>query len=230
MKVFIATPSYGDVSIHYTTSVVAAVAHLPRIGIEVRYATIVGCCYVTKARDMLFAQFLASDCTHLLWIDSDMAFTPSDVFAAVEAGKDVVALAYPKKRYPLRWMFNPKPDADGFSVVEDDLVEISEAGTGFLCFTRAAAEAIEAAWAEKLLAYRIDGSQLKPQEAERLRAYFATEILDGEWISEDYVFCRRWTSIGGRIWLYPGSTVAHVGSHRFEGTSSDFLGNEKEAP
>lgn len=229
MKIFLATPAYGGVCSEYARSLVAVAYACAKNGIELVYATFDGCCYVTKARDVLFAQFLASDCTHLLWIDSDMAFTPSDVLAVLSAQRDVVAIAYPQKRYPLRWMFHVKVDAEGRSVVEDGLAEISEAGTGFLCVSRQAAEAIDAAWASRVPAYELEDGALDHEAAKRLRAYFSTEIIGGRWISEDYVFCRRWTEIGGRIWLHLGATVTHVGAHRYEGKPSDFLVEEEEA-
>ena len=37
----------------------------------------------------------------------------------------------------------------------------------------------------------------------------------GEYLSEDYAFCRRWRKIGGKIWLDTESRLVHIGTHEF---------------
>ena len=43
---------------------------------------------------------------------------------------------------------------------------------------------------------------------------------DGCYLSEDYSFCRRWTDIGGEIWIDLQSRLTHVGSFQFDGDFS----------
>jgi FkbM family methyltransferase len=52
---------------------------------------------VERARNVLTANFLASDCTHLLFIDSDIAFSPRDVQRIISHDEDVVGGIYPLK-------------------------------------------------------------------------------------------------------------------------------------
>lgn len=226
-KVFIATPAYGDVAVQYAHGLAYSCAALARSGIDFVHAALVGCCYVTRARDILFAHFLASDATDLLWIDSDIGFEPADVAAVLNAPHDVVGIAYPKKVYPQAWAACPLLDADGCAEEIAGCVEVAGAPTGFLRVSRSAAEKIEAEWAPQVAAYRVH--DVPPEVASRVRAYFSTEIVDGDWITEDFVFCRRWAAIGGRVWIHAGRTVAHYGTHRFAGTPEDIFGGVKES-
>ena len=38
-----------------------------------------------------------------------------------------------------------------------------------------------------------------------------------EYLSEDYTFCHRWRSMGGRIWLDRESRLSHIGPAEFTG-------------
>jgi hypothetical protein len=42
----------------------------------------------------------------------------------------------------------------------------------------------------------------------------------GNYLSEDFSFCRRWTAIGGEIWIDLQSRLTHVGTVNFEGDLS----------
>jgi hypothetical protein len=42
----------------------------------------------------------------------------------------------------------------------------------------------------------------------------------GEYLSEDYAFCRRWRDLGGELWVDLQSKLTHVGPMRFAGDVS----------
>jgi hypothetical protein len=46
------------------------------------------------------------------------------------------------------------------------------------------------------------------------------EPLSGEYLSEDYAFCHRWRSLGGKLWLDTQSRLTHVGPREFHGDAS----------
>mgnify|MGYP000341873540 CR=1 FL=1 len=52
---------------------------------------------ITRARNYLVDEFLRSDFTHLLFIDSDIHYNPQDVIAMLALEKDVIGGPYPKK-------------------------------------------------------------------------------------------------------------------------------------
>ena len=45
----------------------------------------------------------------------------------------------------------------------------------------------------------------------------------GEYLSEDFAFCRRWTDLGGEIWLDLESKLIHVGQYGFVGGIANTL-------
>jgi hypothetical protein len=46
------------------------------------------------------------------------------------------------------------------------------------------------------------------------------EPSSGEYLSEDYAFCHRWRSLGGKLWLDTQSRLVHVGPREFLGDAS----------
>jgi hypothetical protein len=57
----------------------------------------------------------------------------------------------------------------------------------------------------------------------RLDARPGRSMIDketGEYLSEDYAFCRRWRDLGGEIWVDLESKLTHVGAMRFVGDLS----------
>jgi hypothetical protein len=57
---------------------------------------------VTRARNRIVANFLATTCSHLLFVDADIGFTAKDVDALVRGGFDVVGGVYPMKNIDWR--------------------------------------------------------------------------------------------------------------------------------
>jgi hypothetical protein len=47
--------------------------------------------------------------------------------------------------------------------------------------------------------------------------FFPVGMVDGDLVGEDYGFCQRWRSIGGRVWVDPAIQLAHIGHHIYTG-------------
>jgi len=68
---------------------------------------------VTRARNTLVALFLGNpEYTHLLFIDTDITFSPDNVFRLLEMSKQkpIVAAPYPKKGK--RWTYDEEQEND----------------------------------------------------------------------------------------------------------------------
>ena len=52
---------------------------------------------VTFGRNGCTAGFLSSDCTHMLFVDTDISFSAYDVLRLIDADKDVTVGVYSKK-------------------------------------------------------------------------------------------------------------------------------------
>ncbi len=98
MKVMFATPCYiSAVSMNYVTSLYSlayACAHEGMVTmLQMRSESL-----ITRARNRMLKVFLQEESfTHLFWIDSDIAFTPDQVFRLLLANRDVASGVYPLK-------------------------------------------------------------------------------------------------------------------------------------
>lgn len=245
-KFFIATPCYGGMLMEpYFRSTVKMMTFFNQHQIPLAFGTIANESLVTRARNVLLAYFLASDYTHLMFIDADIEFGVEDIMKLYAANKDVVVGAYPKKgvawqRIKENMQINDplKPFSDreiasygsDYAVnfkflnkeaktiaVENGLVKLHDAGTGFMMIKREAILKLIRAYPE--IKYNNDVQISNASLTDHFYALFDTMIdpTDKRYLSEDYTFCRRWQDIGGDIWLDPTISLNHYGHFCFQG-------------
>jgi len=224
-NIFFATPCYGGMlTDQYFLSMFRVSQTLMQHGINFRITTLRNESLITRARNILAAMFLESDCTHLMFIDSDIEFQPEDILRALAYDKDIIAGAYPKKALPVQYAINFKfMDAESKQIrVENGAIEVLDASTGFFMIKRAVFEKMMEAHPE--LHYRND-SNIDPKFNKYCYALFDTILdpVDNRYLSEDYTFCRRWQALGGEVWLDPNTKLNHVGSYTFEGDVSKII-------
>jgi hypothetical protein len=136
-------------------------------GINVRFYYLFNESLITRARNYCADEFLRSDCSHMLFIDSDISFDANDIIGmlalmADDSPYDILCAPYPKKciswekikaacdlgaadqdpnileRFVGDYVFNP---AGGKSEIRlDQPEEVLESGTGFMMIRRAALE------------------------------------------------------------------------------------------
>lgn len=108
-KIFLATPMYGGQCAGMFAKSVADLTSLcTHYGISVQLYFLFNESLITRARNYVCDEFMRSDCTHLMFIDSDIGFDPNDVVALLaltvienEDGSDnpydIIGGPYPKK-------------------------------------------------------------------------------------------------------------------------------------
>lgn len=102
-KLMVATPMYGGVcNGQYAKAMCDMTGTFTKNGIELRSYFLFNESLITRARNYCVDEFMRSDCTHLLFIDSDIAFNPQDVIALLalqsdDSPYDVIGAPYPKK-------------------------------------------------------------------------------------------------------------------------------------
>ena len=246
-KFFIATPCYGgQLNEPYFRSVIKMMTFFNGHQIPLAFGTIANESLVTRARNVLVAYFLASDYTHLMFIDADIEFQTEDILKLYAHKKDVVVGAYPKKG--VAWdkirsnLIDPAnkdkqlSDRDMASFgsdyainfkfvdketktigVENGLIKLHDAGTGFMMISREAILKMIKAYPE--LKYNNDVNINNGDLKDHFYALFDTMIdpVDRRYLSEDYTFCRRWQEIGGDVWLDPSISLNHYGHFCFQG-------------
>jgi hypothetical protein len=52
---------------------------------------------------------------------------------------------------------------------------------------------------------------------------FSFDVVDGQERSEDFMFCKRWIDIGGKVLLDPNIDFGHVGQQVFTGNFHKFM-------
>lgn len=247
-KLFVATPMYGGMN-HglYMKACLDLQGLCMSYGIQIKFSFLFNESLITRARNYLVDEFLhRSDCTHLLFLDSDISFDPNDVIAMLALDKDVIGGPYPKKA--IKWksvksavaknkdvdagvlekvagdfVFNPVKGTEHFSV--SDPLEVLEIGTGFMLVKRDVFHKMEEAY--PMIRYKPDHvGQAHFDGSRYIHAFFDT-VIDSKdsitgggsdrYLSEDYMFCQMWRKIGGSIWLCPWMRTAHIGTYHFQG-------------
>jgi hypothetical protein len=247
-SLFVATPMYGGMN-HglYMKACLDLQGMCIQYGINIKFSFLFNESLITRARNYLVDEFLhRSDCTHMLFIDSDINFNPQDVIAMLALDKDVIGGPYPKKA--LKWasvkkavlrkpdiephmlekvtgdyVFNPVKGTAQFSVSEP--LEVLEIGTGFMMINRDVFPKMEEAYPQ--LRYKPDHVGQQHFDGSRyIHAFFDTIIDTADsatgggsdrYLSEDYMFCQLWRKIGGSIWLCPWMRTQHIGTYHFQG-------------
>jgi len=105
------------------------------------------------------------------------------------------------------------------------LLEVYDAGTGFMLISRFTIQALIDNYGDEV-SYtadqktRLDDGTIE-KTTNKLHALFDTSIdlKTDRYLSEDYTFCRRWQSLGGRIWIDPTIILTHHGSYSYQGYS-----------
>ena len=240
-SIFVATPMYGGMN-HglYMKSCLDLQGLCMQYGIQVKFSFLFNESLITRARNYLVDEFLhRSDCTHLLFLDSDIHFDPNDVIAMLALDKDVIGGPYPKKA--IKWTSvkaavkrNPDIEAQALEKVTGDYVfnpvkgtvhfnvseplEVLEIGTGFMLVNRNVFYKFEKQYPQ--LRYKPDHvGQAHFDGSRYIHAFFDTVIDEKSerYLSEDYMFCQWWRNMGGQIWLCPWMRTTHIGTYHFQG-------------
>lgn len=213
VSLMISTPSMASrpeamymISLFNLTTELRSLGVRFQLGLE-RYNADIG-----LARSHIISEFLRSDFSHLLMIDDDMTFEPSALHRLVYAEKDLVAVAGPKKRYPLIFAAS-HVDEDGQPChLQYDTItgtaEVTHVGTAFMLISRACAEQMRDAFPE--LEY-VGG------DGKVSWGLFLQGIVNKHYQPEDFSFCERWRRIGGKVYICPDVPLGHIGAHEFRG-------------
>jgi hypothetical protein len=234
MKILIATPAaHGLVTTAYTESLFSLRDALYARGIEHIYRT-TSISDLEGSRNVLASNALDENCTHVLFVDSDMGFRPRAVERLIDSGKPVAGAVYARRQLDLvallRTLTPDEIKRPGWerraisrhtTFIGDPLETIEVAG-GFARF-RAVGMGL-CLIASTALRTMIERAALTPQSPVTARAtypvygFFDRITFNGTPMAEDYSFCHRWAGCGGEVWAMVDEPIFHVGSHRFIGS------------
>ena len=243
-SLFVATPVHSDVTLHYVQSLLelSKLCSLKKTAIKFE---LMKSSLVTQGRNLCVANFLSSDCTHLLFIDSDIAVRPTSIFNLLEADKDIISIPYPLKTflwdkafeeikqgkiksgkqlsqsmnsYPMR-----VPDDKNIKV-KHGIIEVTHSPTGCMLIKRSVFDKLIKAYPDKGIVQKtvINGEMVtKPN----MWNFFDTlhDPVQKTYLGEDFAFCKLWKDIGGKCYAYVNDEICHVGEHQYAGTFRDEL-------
>lgn len=239
-RVMIASPTPGEVKTVYSKTAMMNMNDLAQHGIHAHYETEDGS-HIAIQRNKLATRFLASDCTHLFFLDADMMsdgtlcrtllIKQKPFIGAVCSGKSIdfarietaIKGGIPLKQavmFGFQWLFYPVPGREHVRV-DNGIAEVSQIGSAALLIERSVLTTMIA----KGVATKRTTSDLDGNHA--VYNFFgerAQEVSNNETVGEDIAFCRRWRDgCGGEIWALADVVIFHIGNFAYGGNFFDYL-------
>lgn len=241
-KILVGTPCYGGMCfIGYVASLMQAKDYLRTKNIQLETCFLTNESLIPRGRNTIVAKFMNDPSfTHLLFIDSDITFNHLSIERLIYHDKGVVGALYPKKGY--QWdKLKDAMDLIGAETFDENavkcrmmsyvvnytndrqvvngLLRVKHIGTGFFMIKRDVIMQMMEKYPD--LKYDDDINILTPSENQWLYALFDCEVHQlgqrRHYLSEDYLFCKRWQDMGGDIFADVTIPLTHTGTHSFVG-------------
>lgn len=217
-KVYIGTTALFNVDPFWMQSLLKAEAHFLKAKytgkskISARLGFYAGESPLGRSRNSLTAEFLKSDCTDLLFIDSDLIFSAEQIERIVMHEEDVVGGVYfiKSEGHP-RPCWNHKIGNE--TPREDGLMEVRYIGTGFLRIRRSVFERMIESFGKEIW-YDTDNAMLPKEKQYDFWKMGVYEYSDGDrrWLSEDWWFCQKCIDIGIPVYADCKLVIKHSGN------------------
>lgn len=219
--IIVCTPVYdGTVHHGFMLSYLELVNKCKERGIHVDIIFTVRDSLITRSRNFLCRDFLQQHtATHMLFIDSDIQYSVDDVLQMLDADVPLIGGVYPKKHIAwdkhmgplMNYVVVPLPNLEYIPDINSPH-EVAYVGTGLMLIQRHVLEQMMEAFPKDR--YMIDDIEYTQ--------FFNCEIVDNQYLSEDYYFCHRWRLLGGKVYAAYWTRTTHWGLHGFEGNVVDF--------
>jgi hypothetical protein len=232
-KLYISTPCYDAMlTMQYTMSLLRLVQFCNQHNIDYMIDFLGNESLITRARNKSLNKFMNTDCSHLLFIDSDIEFQPEAVMDLLLFDKDVSCCVYPKKgfnwnkfMYSIQNEQNSKehPSSRGLDyaynimyndknelIKNGDFIRVNQSSTGFMMIKREIVEKLN----KKHTELEIISDELSNNDT-KMYGLFCCMIKDKQYLSEDYSFCQRVNDIGGQLWINVKHNLNHIGKYSF---------------
>ena len=208
----IATPAHnGLVNIPYTLSFATTFAKLQQHNIQLTPLIVRSGSLLVAERNRIIQAFWESECTHLLCIDADLGWPAEAVVAMLDQDKEFIGGCYPARdsaNETKTFLFRPELTEDKKFIQDKHLLKMQYIPAGFMLLSRSAIQKMRDK--HKHLHY-IPRSNLVNNPPEGY-CFFNTEVYEGEFWGEDFVFCRLAREAGIDIWVDPLIQFEHAGT------------------
>jgi hypothetical protein len=100
--------------------------------------------------------------------------------------------------------------------IDHNLAQVRHLATGFMMFKREVIEKMSQSFPSTK--YTDDVHFLQPHENKYAYALFDCGVEDDHYFSEDWLFCHRWSKMGGEIWIDVSILLTHTGIEDYSGS------------
>lgn len=236
MKITIATPMYGgNCSGPFTIALLSLVKSLEREGHIVRFSALYNESLINRARNSLTNIFINSDSDKLVFIDGDQSFDTEGTMKMILEDVDIIGAPVPLKtinwenakaailrgedpmKYTAKYNINFK-NAEDRQKVRDGYQEklpVVHIGTGLMAVKREVFEKMMPITDKYIVGREVTGIG----EANSYVYNFWSIEVDKEsqvLLSEDYYFCKKWSELGGEIYVAPYVKTKHYGTYEYK--------------
>lgn len=215
MRISVGLPLYdGKMDYRVAACLLTEVLVAQQNGDNLSLCILGGCSDLARGRNQIVHQFLESDADRLVFLDSDVTFTPASLVKIAHYPEDVVGGAYRLKdeteKYPIAFL----QDRKELRWNEHHLLEVAMVPTGFLSLSRNAFKKFREAY---------PGREYDSRGVSQY-CYFQIPYSDGSLYTEDSYFCKEWRAIGGQVFMDPELTLTHWnGNIPYEGHIGNWL-------
>jgi hypothetical protein len=246
MRLLFCVPAYGStVRVETMNSVAVGMMHLTNAfpGIEIRLF-IIDMAEIARVRNLFASMALQEEFDAVIMIDADMGIPPEVFPRLLASGYDVCGMTYPKRKIDLERFHQLAAEGHPFDIahmgalefisagaivqvggevkIENGFVEMGELPGGCLLIRGAALKKLWREMPDIRQLKHVNDIEARMGVTKLLRC-FDNLTENGTKVSEDLSFCRRWKSLGGKIYGLIDAPIAHYGSMKFEGRFMDLL-------
>jgi hypothetical protein len=253
VKIIFGTPCFGGL-LHngFFQSMLETSVNLTRLGIPFEVMTVGNESLIQRARNGIVAKFMGDDAaTHLMFVDADITFSWVSIVKLLLGNKELSGGCYPKKCFnwdkikhhigktptlkddelmakSLDYVFNPIYHQEGSNIVirvENGMAQVKDIGTGFMMIQKSVIRKMIVKYSD--LKYR---NNVAGYGNEKMNEYFYSlfdcciDPVSKVYLSEDYLFCKRWIEMGGELWLDIGTNLNHTGLIDYKGCLNMIIG------
>ena len=238
-RIFVATPVHSDVSIHYFKACLEFQKECFVRKIAVMFQ-VMKSSLVTQGRQLCVSGFMESNCTHMLFIDSDISFNFKMIEKMINYDKDICLVPYPikgldfdkiKKRIKEGCDIDPRvlgnqytmsvPDPSNVKV-ENGFIEVERGPAGCMLIKRSVIDALIKEYPEFTINQHtlIDG---KLVTRKHMYNFFDTywNKDDKTYTGEDFYFCKLCKHAGIKMYALVDEYISHHGEFSYTGRLLD---------
>ena len=238
-RIFVATPVHSDVSIHYFKACLEFQKECFVRKIAVMFQ-VMKSSLVTQGRQLCVSGFMESNCTHMLFIDSDISFNFKMVERMINHDKDICLVPYPikgldfdkiKNRIKEGSTLDPRvlgnqytmsvPDPSNVKV-ENGFIEVERGPAGCMLIKREVIEALIKEYPEFTINQHtlIDGKLVKRKH---MYNFFDTywNKDDKTYTGEDFYFCKLCKHADIKMYALVDEYISHHGEFSYTGRLID---------